>query len=288
MAERRHKTYAGLVTESATTADLGIALADRDRLIAAWAARFTGSSWRTGRAADHDLASLVVPVIDQLQLAGDLRAEPGSPVLREIERAAAFGGASLAVTGASGFDIAAAMQALAEVLVEQVPAAAERVRTLFAWLAVIALDAFATAGREREREQVEEHLEAGTPVVLVTPDVPAALLVGAPSSATLDTVFGKLVMLAVRVGAPAVVVDSTGLADPAAPGVIDATGHFLGHRKMGAVELLVVGFRSDTAAGAWKKLAEDAGVVLRAYPRFDDAVARALELSGTPLRRRSS
>jgi hypothetical protein len=101
-------------------------------------------------------------------------------------------------------------------------------------------------------------------------------------------VFGKLVMLVVRVGAAAVVIDTTGLADPAAPEVLDAAAHFLGHRKLEAVEVVVVGFHSDTAAGAWKKLAEDAGITLRACPRFDDAVARALERSGGPVRGRSS
>lgn len=264
--------------------ELAAALADRDRVIGAWSARFSTAPWRTGRAADHELAALVVPVLDQLQLSGDLGARPGSPILREVERAAAFGGASLAVTGASGFDIAAAVNALGEVLVERAPEAAGRVRELFAWLTVIALDAFATAGRQRERERVDEQLEAGTPVVLVTPEVPAALLVGAPSAGTLDTVFGKLVMLVVRVGAGAVVIDTTGLADPAAPAVLDALAHFLGHRKVAAVEVVVVGFHSDTAAGAWKKLAEDAGVALRTFPRFDDAVARALDRSRTSRR----
>lgn len=202
---------------------------------------------------------------------------PGAPGLRELERTVAFAGATMAASGMSGFDVAALFLALRDVFAGRLDRRGVRgLAPLFEWLAALAQDALATARAMAAQERMREQLGQGTPVVLITPRVPAALLVGTPDHQVLDAVFGRLVLLVVRTAAPSAIVDASGLTDPASPAVLTSLRRLAGHDKIaGTADLLAVGL-SKEHAGTWQHMAEEAGAVLRPVPRFRDAVTQAL------------
>lgn len=255
----------------------------QDELVSRWGDAFERSPLRLPRpVARAELVPLVQSMIESLALALPGAGEaaplvPGAPAARELEKAVAFAGASLAAAGLSGFDVAALILALRDVIVPHVaPAPANDLGRLFEWLSIVALDAFATTTDLAARERVREQIGRGTPVVLVAARVPAALLVADPDSRALDSVFGRLVLLVVRTGAPCVIIDAAGLDDPGAPQVLEALGHFAGHDKIaGVADIVAVGL-ADQHARAWQRVARDAGTTLSLSPRFRDAVATAL------------
>ena len=156
---------------------------------------------------------------------------------------------------------------------------------LFEWLVVLAMDAFAAAGVAAARERAAEQLEQGTPVVLVTPELPAVLLVGAPGPETLDAVLGRALLLVVRVGAPTLVVDVGGAADTCANGVAAAMARLRGQKRMSGVELLVAA-ASPALREALAGALAPSGPTVTFVDRFDDAVARGLDRAGALLVRR--
>jgi hypothetical protein len=208
---------------------------------------------------------------------------PGSAAAREVEKSAALVGAILASGTASGFDAAALFYALRDVLVEAPvlrPEDRAALRKFAEWITVVAFDAFAAARVQAERERARDQLEDGTPVVQVTPELPAAFLVGRPDGVLCDSVLSRLLLLVVRVGARAAIVNASGLTDPARREVIEALRRFMSHRKVaGAVHLIAVGLPPE-AEEAWTGVASEAGVALSLEPHFDRAVERALALSG--------
>jgi len=234
-------------------------------------------------------AALVAGLIDALgeaTLHPDARLRAGAPELRELEKATAFAGASLLAGGASGFDVAALVLSLRDAAIEF--AAADQIAPLgelFEWLLILALDGFASAGALSARERADEQLEAGTPVVLLTADVPAVFLVGAPGGATLDAVLARAMLLLVRTGARTLIVDASGLADASAPPVTEALDRFFAHPRLAEVVVAVVGAPGDAAA-SWQRMAQARGAQIAVHERLDSAFASALERAGAQLVRR--
>ena len=207
---------------------------------------------------------------------------PGSNSCREVEKAAALVGAILAAESTTGFDLAALFFSLRSVLgsLPLPPDEAEALAGFAEWLAVVAFDAFAAARVQAERERSREQLEEGTPVVMITPELPAAFPVGRPDGVLLDSVLSRLLLLIVRVGARAVVIHAGGMTEQDRPEVIAALSRFMRHRKVaGAVHLVVVGVEPE-AERSWRSLADDIGTPLTFEGHFDAAVERALSLSG--------
>lgn len=207
---------------------------------------------------------------------------PGSPAAREVEKSAALVGAILAAGTASGFDAAALLYSLRDVLGEAPVKQEHRaaLRRFAEWITVVAFDAFAAARVQAERERARDQLEDGTPVVQVAPELPAAFLVGRPDGVLLDSVLSRLLLLIVRVGARAAIVHGSGLTDPARPEVIEAIRRFVAHKKVaGAVHLIAVGLPPE-AETAWAGVSTETGTTLTFEPHFDRAVERALALSG--------
>jgi hypothetical protein len=202
---------------------------------------------------------------------------PGDASVRELEKAVTFAGASFAASGASGFDAAAAILCLRDALLEFADdALTAPLSGLFEWLAIVALDGHGKACVASVRERAVESLERGTPVVLVSPELPAVLLVGEPDTSTLDSILGRLALLVVRVGASTVIVDATGLAEPGAPAVVTAFERFAGHEVVaGKVEIAAVGLH-DESHTAWAAAAARAGARLSPRESFEQAVATAL------------
>lgn len=274
--------------------------ADADDLLARWAARYERSALRLPRAAPAEahaaLASALLTALADATAAPRRAAagapppgaslQPGSRDVREVEKAAALAGSSLAASGGSGFDVAAVLTTVRdEVLDHASTAAADALRGLFEWLLVLAMEAFAAAGAAMARERSDEQLERGTPVVLVTPELPAVLLVGAPGPETLDAVFGRALLLVVRVGAPTLVVDVGGAAETCVHAVAAALARLTAQKRMERVAL-VIASASSTMEAALAALPAAPRGAPTFVDRFDAAVAYALERAGALLVRR--
>jgi hypothetical protein len=289
--------------------DLSQVLLERtEEVLASWSHRFDRSSLRVPRKIDpRQQASVVQSMIISLgetvveptpyRKDGDTdrvrrgtippqRLRPGGPEVRELEKAAAFAGASLAASGMSGFDVAARVLALRDAVLEFAGDEwAAAIGDVFEWLVVISLDSFAAAGVASAQERAAEQLESGTPVVLVTPEVPAVLLVGAPRGDQLDSILSRALLLCVRVGAPTLVLDVSGLADPNATEVVEAASRFFDQKRTGGFEVALSG-ATPPAVEAWTAVAKARGVAIHAVDRFDAAVARALDRAGAQLVKR--
>jgi hypothetical protein len=264
----------------------------RDSIVASWSHRFDRSGLRgpaASRASEH--AAMTNGLVEALSFAVSSGAEhlrPGSMALRDLEKATAFAGASLAAGSATGFEVAALLLALRDAVLEHTEMELTRpVEALFEWLAVIALDAFAAAGRSAAAERAAEQLEAGTPVVLLTPEIPAVFLVGAPTEDALDSIFARAILLVVRVGAPCLLIDVSGLSDAAAAPMRNAFERLLGHRRMSTVELCVVGAHADQLR-RWRDTGQSHQVAIRDFDRFDTALAHAFQRAGLNVIRRTS
>jgi hypothetical protein len=253
-------------------------------LIETWLARFTASPIRVPRpfpapALKAPATKLCTELVWSLAEPG---VRPGSPYLREAEKQLGFLGGTMASLGASAFDVVALLSTLRELLVAADPSAERELATLFEWFVALTLDSYASSREDSLRLKYREAMERGMPVVMVARELPAAFLVGVVDHALLETTFGRLVLSIVRVGASAVVVDGTGLANPTAPEVLRAVREFALHPKLASVVLVVNGLSPDSEKAWGETLAETAPHFFE--ERFDDAVSRALALGGKQIR----
>lgn len=257
-------------------------------ILAGWIVRFERSPLRFRRAtkaAAH--TSQVANLVEALGVAVSSELRPGSSTTRELERNAAFLGAQFASEGATGFDIAALMLELREVVCAlATPEEAAAVGRLFEWLTVVALDSFASSGLQSLRERVAEQLELGTPVVELLPKVPACLLVGAPNAGVIDGLLSRAWMLAIGTGAPCVIIDCAGLAEAGEKNFESGYGAFLTQAEGSAIQILL-----STARRALREratvMASEKGLPFQHFDRLDSAVAHAVERAGYLLMRRS-
>jgi hypothetical protein len=287
MARRKPACYAGEVTAPATLSDV---IRERSsEILAGWIVRFERSPLRFRRAtkaANH--AAQVANLVETLGVAAsssELR--PGTGATRELERNAAFLGAQFASEGATGFDIAALMMELREVIASMTtPEDASAMSRLFEWLTVVALDSFASSGLQSLRERVAEQLEVGTPVVELLPKVPACLLVGAPNAGVIDGLLSRAWMLAIGTGAPCVIIDCGGLAELGEKNFEDGYRQFLVQAEGSAIQILLSSARRSLREKA-TALAGESGLPFQHFDRLDSAVAHALERAGYLLMRRS-
>jgi hypothetical protein len=261
-------------------------------ILAAWIVRFERSPLRFRRAtkaATHtaQVASLVEALTEAAQGGGAAALKPGSDATRELERSCAFLGAQFASEGATGFDVAALLLELREVVGGMVRAADSQVLTrLFEWLTVVALDGFAASGLQSLREQVAEQLEGGTPVIEILPKVPAVLFVGSPSASMIDNLLARAWMLAVGTGAPCLIIDCAGLATQGEKNFERGYKAFLEQAEGSQLQVLLSSARRPLREVA-AKLTGDSNLSFQHFDRFDSAVAHALERAGHLLMRRS-
>ncbi len=258
-------------------------------ILAGWIVRFERSPLRFRRAtkaASH--TSQVANLVEALGVAAsssDLR--PGSGATRELERNAAFLGAQFASESATGFDIAALMLELREVVLSMAPADEVAPLTrLFDWLTVVALDTFASSGVQSLREKIADQLELGTPVVELLPKVPACLLVGAPPAGVIDGLLSRAWMLAIGTGAPCVIIDCGGLAEAGEKNFETGYRDFLVQAEGSAIQILLSTARRNLRERVMA-LAGERGLTFQHFDRLDSAVAHAVERAGYLLMRRS-
>jgi hypothetical protein len=260
-------------------------------ILAGWIVRYERSPLRFRRAtkaATHtaQVASLVEALTEAAH-GGAVALQPGSDATRELERSCAFMGAQFAGEGATGFDVAALLLELRDVVASiTAPSDAAPLTRLFEWLTVVALDGFAASGLQSLREQTSEQLDAGTPVVEILPKVPAVLLVGAPSSSVLDSLLSRAWMLAVGTGAPCLIIDCGGLSAAGERNFERGYRSFLEQAEGSAIQVLLSTARRPLRELA-AQLTEKSNLSFQHFDRFDSAVAHALERAGHLLMRRS-
>jgi hypothetical protein len=257
-------------------------------ILATWIVRFERSPLRFRRAtkaATH--TAQVANLVEGLGVAATSELQPGSAATRELERNAAFLGAGFASEGATGFDVAALLLELRDVVAGMVSTPdAESLTRLFEWLSVVALDAFAASGLQSLRERVAEQLEAGTPVVELLPKVPACLLVGAPSSSIVDGLLSRVWMLAIGTGAPCLIIDCAGLVEAGEKAFDAGYREFLEQAEGSAIQILISTARRPMRERA-AALASERGLAFQHFDRLDSAVAHAVERAGYLLMRRT-
>ena len=275
-----------MTTESAS---LLAALEDTSGFVNGWIRRFRASSLRLPRPFDGgELSGLAHSIVESLAMAvAEGQLAPGSVGMREVEKAMAFAGGALGMSGSSAFDVVAFAVALRDGLVAHASVDRDAVAGLADWLCALAAQSYAVSRDDALRLRHRDGLERGTPVVMLTPELPAAFLVGEPDRAVLESVFGRLLLSVVRVGAQAVILDGSGLVAAADAVVTEPLSTFASHGKIaGRVVLLLVGLGASAEA-AWRIAIGGADKTL-VYDRFDDAVQKGFALSGLEILRRRS
>lgn len=260
-------------------------------ILAGWIVRFERSTLRfrrTTKAATHtaQVASLVESLTEAAH-GGHDALRPGSDATRELERSCAFLGAQFASEGATGYDVAALLLELRDVVAGMTSPAEQLALTrLFEWLTVVALDAFSSSGMQSLREQMNDQLDAGTPVIEMLPRVPAVLLVGAPTASVLDSLLARAWMLSVGTGAPCLIIDCGGLASAGEKHFERGYRAFLEQAEGSALQVLLSTARRPLREMA-AKLTAESNLSFQHFDRLDSAVAHALERAGHLLMRRS-
>ncbi len=250
----------------------------RAAVVEKWLAAYGRSRLRLPKPLDlrelQPTADLVAVALAAALSEPDCR--PGAHSLREAEKRFAFVGGAMGQNGASAFEVTALCLALRDVLQEEALGDDERraLGELFDWLGAVATEGYVVSRGDALRIRHREVLENGTPVVMITPDLPAALLLGDP-----DGVFGRLLLATVRVGAPAVVLDVAGVTDPASPVLVEALMRFCEQGRVAGRILVSVSGLRDEHEPLWQRtLAPVFDVSFE--ERFEDACERALSRSG--------
>lgn len=262
-----------------TFAGAAAALADPAALIDDWLHRYERSRLRVPRALD--LRQLVGPAHGIAAALAQPLAEgagaPGTPALREAEKLFAFAGGNLGMQRGSAFDVCAFVDTLRDALVSRArgPAEAQAVALLFDWMRATAVESYASSRLDALRLRQRDSLERGTPVVMVTRDVPAAFLLGEPEREVLEAVFGRLLLAVVRAGARVVLIDGLGLMQAAAPELLAALRDFAAHPKVASLTAIVSGL-APAVEPQWLACFREGQAM--AEERFEDAVARATQI----------
>jgi hypothetical protein len=265
----------------------------RPELVARWMAGYQSSRLRLPRELNiEELAGSADGLCEALEAGlAEPGTAPGHGSMREAEKRFAFVGGSFGMAGASAFDLSAFVLTLRDALSEQAASPEERAALveLFDWFCALALEGYATSREDALRLRHRDELERGTPLVMLTPELPVVLLVGEPDRAVLESVFGRLLLSVVRVGAKAVIIDGGGLVRAGDERVLDALSTFTHHRKVvGAVQVVLCNLPPDAEA-AWREAASDPAeprMRVDVIERFEDAVSTALAAYGLKVGKR--
>jgi hypothetical protein len=231
------------------------------------------------------LANVVAPDRDG-HLLDNLSFRPGANHLREVEKAVSFMAARLGATGFTCFDVCGLIFALRDALCEHLEGAGEiEMKSYMEWLAVLAGDSLATGREQAAMERWHDELDEGTPLVMVTPELPAALFVCKPDSRVAAGVLGRLLLSIVRTGAKAAIIDVSGISGRLEPAFAEALERFLSHTKVaGAVTVFVRGVHANDVS-SWQDIAAISGAKIVFEEYFDVCVAESLKIGNWRLLR---
>lgn len=193
--------------------------------------------------------------------------DPGREEMRELEQQCAFSGSVMAAKNVSGFGVLGAFEEFRSLCQRELSSPGGG--PFFAWISSIAVHSYGQALSRMAMEKVSEEVAEGTPLILLTSDLPALFLVGFSSKVALDTFFSRLVLQCVRVGARSCIVDMRGVSERGKNHAFAALQAFLEHSwiRDNAQVVCVVQEGHESPAGALTEL------------RFDTAFRAALEFS---------
>lgn len=284
--------YAAPVKDCPDYTGLTSALLQSAQVADAWMEGFVASPLRLPQTIDRaSMSASVAPVVDafatlvgQDRMGRDpvaLRFLPGSPALREIEKAVSFVAANLGASGLTAFDVGALLFALRDVLCATLrDEALIELQAYMEWLAVLAADSLATGREQALIERMHLDLDEGTPLIMITSELPALLLVGRPDRSVVASVFGRLLLMVVRTGAKAVIIDVRGMSGRMSASLAEPLESFLDHKRVrGRLQVFVCGVRADDVV-SWQTLARNSEVILVIEEHFDKCVRNALTVAG--------
>jgi hypothetical protein len=235
----------------------------------------------------ESLANVVAPDRDG-HILENLSFRPGANHLREVEKAVSFMAARLGAAGFTCFDVCGLIFALRDVLCEHLHGPAEtEMLGYMEWLAVLAADSLATGREQAALERWHNELDEGTPLVMVTPELPAALFVCKPDSRVAAGVLGRLLLSVVRTGARAAIIDVSGISGRLEVAFADALERFLSHSKVaGTVTVFARGVHANDVS-SWEDIANRSGAKIIFEDYFDVCVAESLKIGSWRLLRSS-
>ena len=266
-------------------------LAEPMKALHMWVATFGESPIRMPRQIDSaTLTATLEPIMEALANVvapnrdGDRpspRFRPGAQELREVEKAVSFAVANLAVDGFTGFDAGALFLSLRDVVCSAIDGAAlAEMQTYMEWLVVLAADSLATGREQAAIERWHNQLDEGTPLIMITPQLPAALFVCQPDRRVVASVFGRLLLTIVRTGGTAVIIDVRGISGRLNEEFAEALETFVGHARVATrIRIMVCGVHGDDVP-AWQAIADRHNADLHFENYFDSCVSAALKSGG--------
>ena len=267
-------------------------LAEPAGVLELWVASFARSPMRVPRSFDRpSLLASLEPITDAIgnvvapDRAGkrpvDLHFIPGARALREVEKAISFAAAHLAVDGFTGFDAGALLFGLRDILCAPLQGLArDEMQLYMEWLVVLAADSLATGREQAAIERWHHQLDEGTPLVMITPELPATFFVCEPDRQVVASVFGRLLLTVVRTGGKAVIVDVRGMSGRSQSSFFDGLESFIGHARIATrIKILACGVHVDDIR-SWKTIGDRHGADLQFENYFDTCVQIALKAGG--------
>lgn len=272
--------------------DLAAALREPAHITARWMDRYEASILRLPGAVEREsVSSTVEAIVEALanfvapdregRLPENPSFRPGASELREVEKAVSFAASRLGTAGFTGFDVGALVFALRDVLCEHLSGAAEaEMQAYMEWLAVLAGDSLATGREQAALERWHNELDEGTPLIMITSELPAALFVCKPDRRVAAGVFGRLLLSVVRSGAKAAIIDVSGISGGLTMDFAEPLERFLAHAKVaGSVTIFARGVRSDDVS-LWEEIGKRTGAKIIFEDYFDVCVSESLRLGG--------
>ena len=263
-------------------------------ILASWIVRFERSPLRFRRATKAATHTAQVANLRRGADRGRARRrastlQPGSDATRELERSAAFLGAQFASEGATGFDVAALLLELRDVVAGMV-VARRRTRA----------DAPVRVADRRRARRVRDRRACSRCASRPASSSRAARRSSSccrrcrrccssvrRRASVLDNLLARAWMLAVGTGAPCLIIDCGGLAEAGERNFETRLPRLsrAGRRQRAAGPARRA--RAGRCASVAAKLTAEAGLAFQHFDRLDSAVAHALERAGHLLMRRS-
>ncbi|MCP4448765.1 MAG: hypothetical protein GY811_26040 [Myxococcales bacterium] len=267
-------------------------LAEPSVVLTQWGLAFGESPMRLSYKMDTEVLSATLePIINALadvfaparngEQPTSMHFCPGARELRELEKSVSFAAANLAVDGFTGFDVGALLLSLRDVLCSALKGAAlAEMRHYMEWLVVLAADSLATGREQAAVERWHNQLDEGTPLIMITPELPATLFVCEPDRRVVASVFGRLLLTIVRTGAVAAIVDVRGVSGRMSRGFAEGLESFVGHARIAKrIRIFACGVHADDVPG-WRAIAQRFEAEVHFENYFDSCVSAALEDGG--------
>ncbi len=259
---------------------------------------FSRCQYRTPEDVDAAvLSSLLLPLVQALACAvspdrngycAPLVFRPGQPELREVEQAIVFLASNAgtrftreASPCSSGFDIGALLFSLRDVLIAGLETQArDSLQGYWEWLVVLAGDSMANSRVQSARERFLIEMDEGTPLLMITPELPAAIFVCSPNKAVIEGVLSRLLLTIVRTGAKAAILDLRGLTKEARSQLLQSAQALFEHPRVSAIVTLFLCGVDHADLPHWEEMAKSTGVHLNFESYFDICVTSAMKCAG--------